>query len=76
MEVGQVTPTPSLPNPGHLPWKGEGLRFTNLRSSLAVAWMASFRALPFIAIYREKGEFRWLPGLGSLFQPSSEDPTP
>lgn len=35
-----------------------------------MAWMASFRALPFIAIYREKWRVhRWLPGLGSLFQP-------
>lgn len=55
MEVGQVTPSPSLPNPGHLPWKGEGLRFTNLRSSLAVAWIASFRALPFMATYGRSG---------------------
>lgn len=65
MEVGQVTPTPSLSNPGHLPWKGDGLRFTNLRSSLAVAWIASFRALPFMATYGRKGRS----SLGPRFSP-------
>lgn len=38
-----------FPCPGYLPWKGEGLRFTNLRSSRAAACTASLRALPVMA---------------------------
>lgn len=64
MEVRSL-PHPASPNLGYLPWKGEGLRFTNLRSSLAVAWIASFRALPFMATYGR--ELKLLPALGSLF---------
>lgn len=54
--------------PGHLPWKGEGLRFTNLRSSRAAACTASLRALPVMATWGWGGAvlLRFPRGLGPL----------